>query len=234
MRIRRAQALPLTGGVLGVILAAGAAAIVPASPSIKLSTALPAVVRQKQHVRVRGHIRGAPRHTRAALEAMALHGSWKLVATAPIRAHRAFSLSWRVARSHPTGPLSLRVAALQHGVVLAHSPAVKSFIGPAAVPCAPPVPPGILIPPGDGWIQGGRYIIGGPFPGLDECDSESYTETATDSQGLVAATETLAGGHSYTLVVPAGSYTLTSGSCRGTATVKAGQRIKADTNCDVP
>ncbi|MGI8505879.1 MAG: hypothetical protein ACR2MK_03580 [Solirubrobacteraceae bacterium] len=65
------------------------------------------------------------------------------------------------------------------------------------------------IPVGDGWIVGGAYIRGGPYPGLDECESQTYTATATDtSTGATAVTQTVAGGHSYTLVVPAGSYAL--------------------------
>jgi hypothetical protein len=111
---------------------------------------------------------------------------------------------------------------------------VQSAIGPAPVLCAPPTPPAVNIPAGDGWIVGGRYTIGGPFPGIDVCDGDQYTVTATDANGVVQATQTVAGGQSYTLVVPAGQYTLDSDFCRGMATVTAGRQTQADTTCAVP
>jgi hypothetical protein len=117
---------------------------------------------------------------------------------------------------------------------MAQTKPVQSAIGPAAQSCAQPPPPAVDIPVGDGWIVGGRYIEGGPFPGVYECDSEPYTVTATDANGVVQATQGVAGGASYTLVVPAGTYTLQSDFCRGTATVTAGQQTQADTVCPVP
>jgi hypothetical protein len=107
-------------------------------------------------------------------------------------------------------------------------------VGPAFVRCSAPVPPAINIPAGDGWIVGGLYDEGGPFPGIDECSSSGYTITATVADGTVAATQTVAGGHSYTLVVPAGKYTLNARFCRGQATVTAGRQTAANTICAFP
>ena len=90
------------------------------------------------------------------------------------------------------------------------------------------------VPVGDGWITGGLYGEGGPYPGFDECSSEPYTETATDGSGMVVSSQNVAARHSYTLVVPAGSYALKSGGCRGMATVKAGRETKANTYCLYP
>ncbi len=91
------------------------------------------------------------------------------------------------------------------------------------------------IPVGDGWIVGGAYGIGGPYPGLDQCIQEQYTVTATNPAGLIAATETVAGGHSYTLApLPAGSYTLRAGACTGSATVTAGHQTTANADCLYP
>jgi hypothetical protein len=110
----------------------------------------------------------------------------------------------------------------------------QTFVGSAAVYCKPPVPPAVNIPPSDGWIVGGLYEQGGPFPGILECSGAAYTVTAVNSSGTVRASQSVARRHSYTLVVPAGHYTLTSGGCRGTATVRAGRQTKADTYCDLP
>ncbi len=52
----------------------------------------------------------------------------------------------------------------------------------------------------------------------------------------MVASQTVAGGHSYTLVVPAGTYTLetASGTCHGSATVQPAKQTVADTACYVP
>jgi len=93
----------------------------------------------------------------------------------------------------------------------------------------------VNIPVGDGWIVGGAYGIGGAFPGIDECLQQQYTVTATDANGKVQATQTVAAGHSYTLApLPAGTYTLRAGACMGTATVAAGKQTAADADCLYP
>jgi hypothetical protein len=97
------------------------------------------------------------------------------------------------------------------------------------------VPPAVNIPVGSGWIEGGVILEGGAFPGLDECQPQPYTVTATNSAGVVATTMSVSGGHSYTLApLAAGTYTLTSGACRGQATVIAGQGTMANTYCLYP
>jgi hypothetical protein len=93
----------------------------------------------------------------------------------------------------------------------------------------------VNIPAGDGWIVGGAYGIGGAFPGIDECLQQQYTVTATDANGKVQASQTVAGGHSYTLApLPAGEYTLRAGACMGTATVVAGKQTAANADCLYP
>lgn len=204
---------------------------------ISISHQLPTLVRQDDRVTVKGSLTGATPGARAALELKrtAPGGKWTVVAHARLNRHGAFTLRWRVTKRELPGPVSLRVAGLRRsGAVLVSTLPVQSAIGPAAVYCAPATPPMVAIPVGSGWIVGGRIIQGGPFPGVYECDSEQYTVTATNAAGLPAATQTVAGGHSYTLVVPAGTYTLKSDFCSGTATVTAGEQTAANTYCDVP
>ena len=149
------------------------------------------------------------------------------------RFRASFSFPWHVAKHLATGPLSLRVV-LRDRYGLATTRPTQSFVGPAPVYCAPPSSPG-NVPAGDGWIVGGAYVEGGPFPGVYECESEAYTITATDSSGAVAASEDVAAGHSYTLVVPAGRYALRASSCgMASATVAAGAQTHADAVCPVP
>lgn len=97
------------------------------------------------------------------------------------------------------------------------------LVGPAPEPCATPtVPTGL--PPGDGVIVGGVYILGGPAPGLDACSGAPYTVTLTEASGAAVLTQQ----------VSAGSYKLSDGHCFGGATVTAGSVIEANTDCDVP
>jgi hypothetical protein len=124
--------------------------------------------------------------------------------------------------------------ALHGGHVIAGTPSYETAIGPQRVYCAPPVPPATMIPVGDGWIVGGAIGEGGPFPGIYACLGDPYTVTATNSSGRVAATQHVAALHSYTLVVPAGSYTLQAGPCRGTAKVRAGRQTTANSYCYFP
>lgn len=110
----------------------------------------------------------------------------------------------------------------------------QAVVGSAPVYCKPAVPPAVDIPVGDGWIVGGVYLQGGAFPGIDQCDESSYTVTVTNAAGEVVASQNVAPLHSYTFVVPAGSYMLMSGHCGGTATVTAARQTTADTDCDLP
>jgi hypothetical protein len=214
-----------------------------------LASPLPGVVRQGQQVVVQGRYRGrvvtssqcaSACHVFAALEGDRTDGStspnpWRILARTPdLAQHNSFVLSWRVPRRFATGPLMLRVVIgyLGHGVAVTRP--VRSFVGPAPVYCAPPVPP-FEVHPGEGWIVGGSYIEGGPFPGVDECESSSYTVTVTEGKGAVLASQQVPGFHSYEFVLPAGAYTLKAGCGVPTrVTVSAGKETRADTYCLVP
>jgi hypothetical protein len=195
------------------------------------------LLRVGQTLSVAGRVRRAPSLTRVALQAQIATGAWTELVAGAIRRRGRFELRWTVSAAYARRPVSLRVVALRHGGVLAASAAESELFGPAPVPCAPAVPPAVDIPPGDGWIEGGAYVLGGPAPGIDECLSASYTVTATNtSTGMVAATQTVAGGHSYTLVVPAGSYKLLAGGCSSLrpVIVTAAAGTKADADCLAP
>jgi hypothetical protein len=195
-------------------------------PKVGLSKPLPALVRVGQHVVVRGRVAQAPAHTSAALQTRRQR-QWTTVARASVGHHAAFRISWPVTGS--AGPLLLRVAALRDGRVIAATHARQSAVGPRAVYCAPPVPPAVNIP------VGCLYLDGGPFPGIFECEQQPYTIKAESSAGAVVASQQVAAGHSYTLVVPAGNYTLRASACGfGSATVTAGHQTRANTTCAVP
>ena len=229
----RLRLLMLLMSLAAVVPVAGAATL--AQPSIRLARHLPNVVRIGDTVTVAGRLAPAPPGRPAiVLQGRRLH-SWLTLARArPTHAGR-FVLRWHVRPGTLTGPLRLRVAALARGLVLAATAPVDAGVGPAATRCAPPAPPGNDIPAGDGWIVGGLYDEGGPFPGIDQCSSSAYTITATASDGTVAATQNVPADQSYTLVVPAGSYALSATHlCRGEATVTAGQQTDANTVCAFP
>jgi hypothetical protein len=219
--------------------AASAAAVATATaggvpaPSVSLSGTLPSVVRQGGQLVVRGRTDLMRPTTQAALQ-LRRSGRFGTVAAGAVGAHGRFTIRWQVPSSQAIGPVSLRVAIRRRRHTLVHTPAVQSAIGSAPALCATPVPPAVEIPVGSGWIVGGRYNEGGAFPGIYACDSEPYTVTATDSGGVVQGSQAVAGGHSYTLVVPAGTYTLKSDFCQGSATVAAGRQTMADTVCPVP
>jgi hypothetical protein len=216
-----------------VAVATATAGGVPA-PSVSLSAALPSLVRQGDQLVVRGRTDLTSLTTQAALQLRRIDGGFTSVAAGAVGSHGRFKLRWHVPSTEAVGPVSLRLAIRSRHRTLVHTPVVQSAIGPAPVPCAAPVPPAVDIPVGSGWIVGGRYNEGGAFPGIDACDSQSYTVTATDSGGVVQASQTVAGGHSYTLVVPAGTYALRSDFCGGSATVIAGKQTMADTVCPLP
>ena len=215
-----------------------AAGLTAGGESVRLARPLPSLVRVGDRVTVSGRLTRRPMgNPVAALEARGPGAPWHSLARDPVGSAGGFTLHWRVRRSPDAVLLSLRVAVLRRGVVLAATRPVQSAIGPAAVRCAPPVPPAVNIPVGDGWIVGGLYIRGGPFPGIDECASQAYTITAIDAGGQVAASQTVSGRRSYTLVVPAGTYTLkVRGGCGlgSSVTVRPAHQTAADTYCDVP
>jgi hypothetical protein len=209
---------------------------------ITLNHPIPGLMRVGQTLAVSGRVRPAAIGAEVALEyrapAGALPNNWTPVAEATAGPGGRFSLRWQLTKASAPAILDVRLAAIRHHRTIASTAPTMLAIGPAAVPCAAPVPPAVDIPFGDGWIEGGAIIQGGPFPGVYECVSEPYTVTATNTAtGQVAATMTVPGGDSYTLVVPAGSYTLTTtGGCpaRGSATVTAAVGTTASAYCDVP
>jgi len=202
-------------------------------PSIRLARRIPDVVRIGDTLTIRGRVTHAPARSWIALQAERAH-PWTTIVRAHPTSGGRFVLRWHLGPSTRTGPLQFRVAVLTAGRALTATHPVTVGVGPAFVRCAALVPPAINIPAGDGWIVGGLYGEGGPFPGIDACSSSPYTVTATASDGTVAATQTIAGLHSYTLVVPAGTYTLSARFCRGQATVTAGRQTKANTICAFP
>jgi hypothetical protein len=207
-----------------------------AAAAVALAHPLPGVVRQGDHVTVSGHVRGASGHLQIVFESERLTATtWSVLARTRVRGRQRFTLRWDVPTTATTGPLSLRVVAFKARRVVAATAPSQSAIGPATVQCAAPVPPAVDIPVGDGWIEGGVILEGGAFPGIDECQSQPYTVTATNAAGRLAATMNVPGGHSYALApLPAGTYALTSGACRGQATVTAGQGTTANTYCLYP
>jgi hypothetical protein len=232
--VRRIRfALPLIS-----VVAVGAAvltSVASGSPhaTIKVTTPIPNSIRVGQQLLVKGVVRTVPRGSRVALERQGSSGGWTIVAASIPGKLGRFTLDWRV-----SGPAyrqaTLRVAALFGGQIVVTTPTYTILIGPAKVYCKPPVPPATMIPAGDGWIVGGLYGEGGPAPGIFACSGNAYTVTATNRSGKVEATQHVAGLHSYTLVVPAGRYTLKSGVCSGQAKVRAGRQTTANTYCLFP
>ena len=221
-------------GLIVAIAALAASAVT--GPQIVLSHGLPSLVRVGQRVVIRGHVHGTPVGKSAALQIKRLGATWSTLTRARLRRGGGFAIRWQVAKTTP-GPVVLRVVALKHGRVLSHTATKQSAIGPAPVYCAPPVPPAVDIPVGDGWIEGGLYLEGGPFPGIYECTAQAYTMTAETSSGTVVASEHVAGGHSYTLApVPAGTYMLRAspGPGFGSATVTSGKGTTANATIPVP
>jgi hypothetical protein len=219
------QGLPLA-------LVAAAAGIF-GGPKIVLSRPLPATVRAGQTVAVRGRLERAAVGARAALQTR--HGGpWATVAKRRPRIRGRFVIRWSVPISERTGPLMLRVAELERGRVVSATPARASAVAPAPVLCAPPVPPAVNVAAGSGWIVGGLYLEGGAYPGTEACEQQPYTIDVETSSGTIVASQAVAGGHSYTLVVPAGSYTLRANGCTGSATVTAGRQTTANTYCLLP
>ena len=204
-----------------------------ATASIRLARPVPDVVRIGDTLTIRGRVTHAPPRPWIALQTMRAR-PWVTVVRARATGGGRFVLRWHVGPRTLTGPWLFRVAVLVAGRALTATHSVTVGVGPAFVRCSAPVPPAVNIPVGDGWIVGGLYDEGGPFPGIDECSPSGYTITATAADGTVAATQTVAGGHSYTLVVPAGTYTLNARFCRGQATVTAGRQTAANTICAFP
>jgi hypothetical protein len=213
------------------LIASGSATGDGASPSINLSKPLPSVIRIDQLLRIAGQMRHSNGDTTAMLQ-IKRSTKWKVVASAGLGTDRSFRLRWRVT-GKPYSQIQMRVVAEKDQNFVASTPARKVAVGPRAVYCVAATPPG-NVPRGDGWIEGGLYGEGGPYPGMYACSSQPYTVTATKRSGKAPARQQVAARHSYTLVVPAGKYTLTSGACSGTASVQAGRLTRANTYCRYP
>ena len=196
------------------------------------------MVRIGERLTVAGHVRRAPRPGRVALESSTGNG-WHVMASTALRRHGRFAVHWLVPNAMKPGPLKLRLILRRRSRLLAATPPRESAVGSSSggsspgAGCNSPAPPG-TVPAGDGWIVGGLYTEGGRPPGTPRCAGAPYTVTATNLAGKVVTSQTVAADDSYTLVVPAGSYTLASGACRATATVAAGQQSNADVYCRFP
>lgn len=201
--------------------------------------ALPTSPRVGDVVHISGHVRYGGRSV-AVLQGRpgtARPGAWQVLARRALkRGGGHFALRWRVPASLSFKPWSMRLAVLVRGRAAAFTIPVQGIVGPATHRCAAPVPPAVNIPVGSGWVVGGAYIVGGPYPGVDQCFGQAYTVTAVNAAGAVVATQTVAGGRSYTLVLPAGTYTLSAGSCatHAAVTVAPARQTQADVVCDVP
>lgn len=184
-------------------------------------------VRLAQAVAVSGTVTDPPARARIQLQGRTT-GAWHVLLTVSVGGGN-FTLHWRVR----TRAFQVRVVLLSGRRRIAASTVASLLVGSAIVLCRPAAAPADL-PAGDGWIEGGVYLQGGPAPGIDQCQSESSTVTATSVGGHVVTSQNLAGGDGYALVVPAGGYQLKDGECTGSATVVAGRRTVADTDCDFP
>jgi hypothetical protein len=223
--------------VAAVTLASVTATIAPASPTSAITLGRIAgqrvrpgygeTVRLGQVILVSGTVTRPPAHARIQLQGRTT-GAWHALLTVSV--HREhFTLHWHVRARD----FQLRAVLLSGRHPIATSAVGSVLVGSAIVRCHPAAAPANL-PVGDGWLEGGVYLQGGPAPGIDACQSTSSTVTATTPSGYVAASQNLDGGDGYALVVPAGTYQLRDGVCRGEATVIAGRRMVADTDCDFP
>jgi hypothetical protein len=201
-------------------------------PRVIVTSSLPVPLRAGDHVTIAGRVNHAPAGARIALETSRSRG-WTVAVQDTPGVRGAFRLRWLIPDAD-TGLLYVRTAALLDGRVVAATKRMSEIIGQPVVRCSAPAPPA-AVPAGDGWIVGGLYIEGGAFAGLDQCSAGAYSVTATRRATGAATTVGVAGGHSYTIVLPAGAYTLTPGCGVPTeATVVAGHQAVANTRCLVP
>jgi hypothetical protein len=225
-----ARSRRIAGVGAAAVLCALVAAQVASSriPSVSIAPSLPEVVRGGATVTVSGRVQNPPSGAVVVLEQKA-SSRWQVIVRGPIR-RAAFTLRW-----HPSsaGRITVRAALRVREHDVAVSAAAQVLVGQAPVYCATPAPPA-QVPPGDGWVVGGLYLEGGPYPGIHHCVAGDYTITVLDQAGNTVATQQVQDGQSYTLVLPAGSYALSSGFCRAAVTVTAGRESRADTLCDVP
>jgi hypothetical protein len=219
---------------LGVVALAwasvGPAGAASGASRARITATLPGEATAGTTVVLRGRVSGAPGDSTMDLERRApTGGRWTVVAGSGIVRGR-FAITWK-----PRTPsfLTIRVILVWHARTLAATKPASILIGAAPIYCATPTPPGPL-PPGDGYVVGGVYNVGGPAPGITVCQGQPNTVVVANPAGQTVASVAVAASQSYTIVLPAGSYTLTAGFCRGSAKVTAGAETKADTVCPVP
>jgi hypothetical protein len=165
------------------------------------------------------------------LEQLKARHHWSAITRAPVRGDHFF-MQWPIPEVRS---LTVRLTLRAGGRELART--APSTVYPQKTfvkDCTAPTPP-VGVPAGDGWVTGGLYEDGGPPPGINACVDAAFTATATDTAGIVIATAQVAAKASYTLVLPAGKYTLSaSDGCLGEATVTAGRETQADIVCQIP
>jgi hypothetical protein len=225
----------------------------------------PFLPRAGKEIDVWGRAANTPLGSRAVLEQRPASGHWSVIAVSRIREGQfelwwqpkaSGNVTVRVAIVHdgsvlasnarhvavtpPPTPLPLAVPPTHevHPAPEAHP--APELSGPqtesAVVPddCAEPSPP-VDVPAGDGWIVGGLYLSGGPYPGIFACQDASYTVTVTNEEGTVVATQQVtSGGQSYTFILPPARYTLTADGPTATSTVTAGAQTKTNIISPIP
>jgi hypothetical protein len=217
------------GAVVWCALApAGASA---AAPVTRITATLPGVATAGTALVVGGRVSHAPAGSTAELEARPPSGGgpWTVLAKGRITSGR-FTISFTPGSA---GFVTIRAIVVRRSRTIAATRSAPLLVGAAPAYCTPTTSLSPL-PPGDGLIVGGVYNVGGPAPGITVCQGQANTVTVTDSFGSPVASVQLAAGQSYAIVVAAGTYTLSAGSCRGSAVVTAGAATHADTVCDVP
>jgi hypothetical protein len=219
----------MLGASAAVLAAASPVGAAAESAKVRVTASLPNVVTAGSVAAIAGRASHAPAGARAELEGRSpAGGRWTVLASVAIAGGR-FTLRWTPRTS---SFLTSRVILVRRGRTLAGTKTTMILVGAAPVYCAAPGPPA-MVPAGYGYIVGGVYNVGGPAPGITVCQGQANTVTVMTAAGATVATQNVAGGQSYTFVVPPGVYTLNAGYCRGSATVRAGAETKADTICPV-
>jgi hypothetical protein len=195
---------------------------------VRVTAALPTTGQAGTAIRVSGRVTHAPTGAVARLERSPAAGRWVVLAAATIRSG-AFTLRWTPASP---GFLSIRVAVVRRHALLTATPPRTIAIGAAPVACTPPPAPSL--PAGMGAILGGVYNAGGPAPGIYACQGQANVVSLTDAGDATIATQQVPASGSYAFVVAPGTYGLSAGFCRGSATVSTGRVTHADTVCAVP
>jgi hypothetical protein len=228
-RRRRTIAVLGASALAWAAIAATGSSALAAGPRITVT--LPQSATAGTALVVGGRVSHAPAGSTAELEARPPSGTvrWTVLGKARIAGGR-FTVGWTPPSA---GFLRVRAIVVRRSRTIAATRSASLLVGAAPVYCAPTTSLTPL-PTGTGLIVGGVYNVGGPAPGIIVCQDQANTVTVTDSIGSPVASVALAAGQSYAIVVPAGSYTLSAGSCRGSAVVTPGAATHADTICDVP